>query len=328
MYSHPLRVAGNRQVLANILKELSFQDQSLSCVAFRRLLPEVASCSDELFFERLLWSRTKVANLRLNIVESPSPELSVERYTPDFSEFQELFPTKELTEKHPLRLLLRKPYEQQVSVVLQNKSPKSITVLAFHWIFPEAPDHSSIRKYASNSYHVELFRPVLPAGAKMLASPLSENVEESVLTHIKAGGGVIAGLFRSSRDPILPDDGEIGFVLDLVGFEDGEIAGPDPDRYGAKLQSRKHAAEFVARQIHRAEMEQRDPAPVLQALIELPRKRDDQHMAWVQKFARDYISPRELPKQELRLQRLENLLSPPKFFRKQDSQPPLGPVAP
>jgi hypothetical protein len=158
-----------------------------------------------------------VANLRLNILESPSPELSVERYSPDyFSEFQDLFPTKEFPETHPLRLLLRKPYEEQVSVVLQNKSPKSITVLAFHWIFPETPDHSSIRKYASNSYHVEVFRPVLAAGAKMLASPLSENAEESVLTHIKAGAGVIAGFFRSSRDPILPDDGEIGFVLDLV----------------------------------------------------------------------------------------------------------------
>jgi hypothetical protein len=276
-----------------------------------------------LFLERLLWSGTKVANLRLNILESPSPELSVERYSPDyFSEFQDLFPTKEFPETHPLRLLLRKPYEEQVSVVLQNKSPKSITVLAFHWIFPETPDHSSIRKYASNSYHVEVFRPVLAAGAKMLASPLSENAEESVLTHIKAGGGVIAGFFRSSRDPILPDDGEIGFVLDLVGFEDGEIAGPDPDRYAATVQGRKRAAEYVVRQISRAQSENRDPAPVLKALLELPLRKDDQFIASVKSFSREYLSPGDVPRQQLRLQRMENLPAPPRFFRKEGNEPP------
>jgi hypothetical protein len=112
--------------------------------------------------------------------------------------------------------------------------------------------------------------------------------------------------------------------VDLVGFEDGEIAGADPDRFAVKAQSQKRAADYVARQIHQAENDNRDPRPVLQALIELPHSRDDHFLAAVRSFAISYMMPTDFPSPEQRLRNLENLLSPPRFFRRQESSPSSG----
>jgi hypothetical protein len=46
-------------------------------------------------------------------------------------------------------------------------------------------------------------------------------------------------------------------------FEDGQIAGPDPDGYAFELLARRPAAEFIARQIRLADDEKRDVTPVL-----------------------------------------------------------------
>jgi len=172
-----------------------------------------------------------------------------------------------------------------------------------------------------------VFRPMIAAGEKVLVSALSESVQESLLAHVKAGGGTIGGSFCSSRDPELPEEGEIGFALDLVGFDDGEIAGPDPDRFAAKVSDRKRAAEYIARQIRQAENGSRDPRPVLQALIELPHRRDDHFLSAVQSFARDYMNIKDFPSPQQRLHNMENLLGPPRFFRKEGNQPPAAPSA-
>ena len=63
---------------------------------------------------------------------------------------------------------------------------------------------------------------------------------------------------------------ETAFELDLILFADGEVAGPDADRHLIELQSRKPAAEFVAKQIRRARDQGRDVEPVLSALAEIP----------------------------------------------------------
>jgi len=259
----------------------------------------------------------RVPNLQLNIAESPSADLSIEKYSPErFPEFQDLFAERDWEAKHPLQHLRRKPNEDQVSLVLKNTSSRDVTILAFRWKFPETPGRTSVRRHASSSYGVNVFRPIIAAGEKLLISPLSESVQESLLAHVKAGGGTIGVHFSSNRDPELPEEGEIGFALDLAGFDDGEIAGLDPDRYAAKVQGRKRAAEYVARQIRGAMDENRDPRPVLQALTELPHRRDDYFLSSVQWFARDYMRARDFPPPEIRLSNMETLLGPPRFFRK------------
>lgn len=266
-------------------------------------------------------------NLNLNLAESPSPEVVMEKYSAErFPEFQELFASSESEAKLPLQSLLRKPNEDQVSVVLHNRSAQDVTVVALRWIFPEATGKASVSKQALTSYGVNVFRPIIAAGEKLLASPLSGTVQESLMAHVKAGGGTIRTSIRSSRDPELPPEGEMGFALDLVAFADGEIAGADPDRFAVKVQSRKRAADYVARQIRQAENDNRDPRPVLQALIELPHGRDDHFLAAVRSFAISYMMPRHFPSPEQRLRNMENLLSPPRFFRRQDSRPPIGPA--
>jgi hypothetical protein len=50
--------------------------------------------------------------LQLKIAESPSAELSIEKYSPErFPEFQDLFAARDWDAKKPLEHLLRKPHE-------------------------------------------------------------------------------------------------------------------------------------------------------------------------------------------------------------------------
>jgi len=113
----------------------------------------------------------------------------------------------------------------------------------------------------------------------------------------------------------LPEGGEINFALDLVGFDDGEIAGPDPDRFAAKLQDQKRAAQYLARQVRLAKDEDRDPGPVLRALIELPRRREDHFLQVMQFFAR-YLLVGDFTSSQQRLSNIEKMLAAPRFFRK------------
>jgi hypothetical protein len=62
----------------------------------------------------------------------------------------------------------------------------------------------------------------------------------------------------------------VSFAIDLIAFGDGEIAGPDLENYVTKLESRKLATEFLAKQVRMAEAENRDVIPVLTALSEMP----------------------------------------------------------
>jgi hypothetical protein len=56
----------------------------------------------------------------------------------------------------------------------------------------------------------------------------------------------------------------------MLLFADGEISGLDISKFAAELQSRKPAAEFIAKQIRLARAEGRDVTPVLSALVEIP----------------------------------------------------------
>jgi hypothetical protein len=120
---------------------------------------------------------------------------------------------------------------------------------------------------------------------------------------------------------------EVTLEFDLIVFDDGEIAGPDPDRFAALLQCRKRAAEYVARQVRLAEAEGRDATPVISALAEIPhigRPGHGQYDPLVHltvEFAREYLrriqhltGGRDM--REVELRRLENRPELPRFYRR------------
>lgn len=113
---------------------------------------------------------------------------------------------------------------------------------------------------------------------------------------------------------LLPDIGELSFEIHLVVFDDGEIVGPDPDRFDRELRCRKLAAEFVAKRIRLAEAEGRDVTPVLSALASAPMMRGDHMARWISRYSREYLRPRS---RDGCLYRFENMPVLPRFYRKQ-----------
>ena len=156
----------------------------------------------------------------------------------------------------------------------------------------------------------------------MLINP-SGAINESLLEHVKRGGGNFgSGHSGGPRD--FYDSDAMVFSIDLVLFADGEIAGPDPDRYCAELRCRKPAAEFVAKQIRSADAEGRDPAPVLKALAEIPRDKNDVLVEWVHTYARQYLTAAASPNSQIErkagtLRHLESRPQLPRFYRRDDA---------
>lgn len=120
------------------------------------------------------------------------------------------------------------------------------------------------------------------------------------------------------------------FEIHLVVFIDGEIAGPDPDDFAIELQGRKRAADFVARQIRKAQAEGRDVTPVLTALVEAPvlgrlgRPEGDPLFHSVRHYARDYLHHMHrkiggVNLAEARLRHLENRPELPQFYPRSPS---------
>jgi hypothetical protein len=174
---------------------------------------------------------------------------------------------------------------------------------------------------------VDVYHPVLGRGDRKLISWSTTTVDESLLDHVLRGGGYICGTFYS---PHVNPVSSLRFELDFVLFMDGEIAGPDKDRYAVELQCRKPAAEFVAKHIRLAESESRDVTPVLSAIAEMPHienlrpAEENPLVYWVQKYAGDYlgtvrhnIGTVNSPQAELR--HLENRPILPKFHRRHSS---------
>lgn len=125
----------------------------------------------------------------------------------------------------------------------------------------------------------------------------------------------------------LSDLVEIRFEAHLIVFEDGEIAGPDPDNFDAELQGRKAATEFVAKQIRMAIAEGRDVTPVLTVLAEAPspgspgRPQGDPLFHSLRHYARDYLHYMHrrvvnVDMAEARLRHLENRPTVPHFYRR------------
>ena len=262
---------------------------------------------------------------RLNIVPSPSAEVSLTPYQEAlFPKFRQVF---DANESSPLFHLAREPQEASVAVVLENRSMKAITGLAYRWVTVDQSGRSQPRTCFGDSYMVEVYRAIAEPGSRHLITP-SGKLDEALIEHVLAGGGFIrAGTGSRSLDNIV----EMTFEVDFILFADGEICGSDPDRRVLELQCRKPAAEFVARQIRRAMEEHGDVEPVLSALAEIPcfgslhhlgRGPSDPRVLWIKRYAQDYLrkvkrGDDRINWAEAGLRHLENRPALPKFYRRQ-----------
>lgn len=253
----------------------------------------------------------------MHVTPSPWPDVIV---TP-FDEvrhpvFKKIFEPQ--PEDSPLRHLVRDPAEIPLTLVLENRSEKAITGLSYRWRKLDRSGKVRNHTVSSDSYRVDVFRAVVAPGLRHLIGP-SGSLDEAMLDYQHKG---------RNKGPQL-DVVEVTFEIDLIVFADGEIAGPDPDRFAALLQCRKRAAEFVARQVRLADAEGRDAIPVISALAEIPHLGRPGHGQYdplvhmTVEFAREYLRRvqhkiGELDIQEVELRRLENSPELPKFYRRQE----------
>jgi hypothetical protein len=264
--------------------------------------------------------------LRFNILPSPTPSIVLHRYEKVlFPVFNQLFENP--SPSSPLRHLARDPEEALAAVILENHSEKPITAWRFRWQFTDVSGQQRAGTISSDSYAVDVFRPIAEPASRHLIAP-SASVSEAFLKHILSGGGFLGGSIRSANT--LSNLTEVTFEIHLVVFVDGEIAGPDPDDFAAELQGRKCAAEFVAKQIRMAHAEGRDVTPVLSALAEAPsllsvgRPQGDPLFHSVRYYASDYLRHihrkiGNLDMAEAKLRHLEHRPTLPDFYRRSES---------
>jgi len=261
--------------------------------------------------------------MQLVIFPSPSPVVVVHRYnSAAFPTFAPLFET--IADSSPLHRFARDAEEAAFSIVLENRSEKTITAWRYQWARTSAAGDRRIHRFSGDSYGVDVFRPVAAARSRHLITP-SASVDEALLEKTRAGGGLIGRVSREKRS--WTDVVELTFEIQFLLFADGEIAGPDPDHYALELQCRKRGAEFIAKQIRLAEAEGRDVTPVLSALAEAPSlgglglAQGDPLFHWVRHYASDFLRSMhrklgEFDMSEAKLRHLENRPDLPKFYRR------------
>ena len=263
---------------------------------------------------------------RLQITSSPCPDIVITPFDEAlYPEFKQIFAPH--PESSPLRYFARDTAEIPLTIVLENRAGKAITGLSYRWRKLDRTGKVRNHTASSDSYFVDVFRPIAVPGSRHLIGP-SGRLDEATVHYAQAGGNFIGGKIRVTSPP-LPEVVEVTFEIDLIVFADGEIAGPDPDRFATLLQCRKPAAEFVARQVRLADAEGRDATPVISALAEIPHigRRGhgpyDPMVHMTVTFAREYLRRvqhkiGELDMREVELRRLENRPELPKFYRRQE----------
>jgi hypothetical protein len=263
--------------------------------------------------------------VRVNIHPSPSLNVVVAHYDERaFPKFRPLFETP--SESSPLHHLALDPKEAPFAVVLENRSLKAITGLSYRIVMTDDSGKQHTRRFVNDSYMTNTYRAIVEPASRQLITPLS-SLDECLMDHVLAGGGVITARFSGLTDRPLDGIVEMIFEIDFVLFEDGEIFGADPDRHVEDMLCRKPAAEFIAGQIRLAINEGRDVTPVLSALADIPRfgRREDRQgdplTHWIRQYAREYLRVKKgnigtFDSQEAALRRLEEGPTLPKFHRR------------
>ena len=217
---------------------------------------------------------------------------------------------------------MRANKEASVALILENRSEKPITAWRFQWVMTDTSGRQVTSTTCGDSYAADVFRPVADPDSRHLISP-SGCVSQTSVGRILEGGGLLGSVSTANRF----DSGlaEVTFEIHLIVFVDGEIAGPDPNRFAAELQGRKRAAEFVAKRIRMAQAEGSDVTPILTALAEAPSlgalgsPQCDPLFHSVQHYAREYLRHMHrkignVDMAEATLRSLENRPALPKFY--------------
>ena len=230
--------------------------------------------------------------------------------------------------KRRLESLAQPADEAEWAVVMENRADKDITALRYDWVMTGEDGNTRKHTVSSDSYMVDVYHPVLRVGDRKLICR-GVTVDESLLDHILGGGGSM-GAGSGNGPESLVGTMSLRLDIDMLLFADGEIAGPDTNRFAVELQSRKPAAEFVAKQIRLAQAENRDVTPVLSALAEIPciisrdQPTGDPRVHWTRHYAREYLHAAgrkigDVNMREAKLRHLENRPTLPGFYRGPDS---------
>ena len=266
-----------------------------------------------------------VVDVPFNVVPSPSEHVFITKCDgPVFPKFQQLFEVP--AEQSPLKSLALDPAESATALIIENRSGRAITAFCYRWTRTDASGKQRPHTFRFDSYIVDVYRPVIAAGARVLLTQ-SRIVSEQIIDHVGAGGGCIVGGTRARMSPE-PEIVNLTFQIDFVLFEDGEISGPDPNRYAVTLQCRKKAASFVAQQVRLAEAEGRDVTPLLLALVNMPHfgslhhEQGDRLVQLTQHYAKYYLDTVKRDPAtgvnwcEAALRHLESRPELPRFFRR------------
>jgi hypothetical protein len=254
------------------------------------------------------------------ISPSPTHQVVFSRYDAAlFPKFKSVF--EQVRDQGAFNLLAQPPEEAARALAMENRGDKDVTALRYDWVMTNSDGNVTKRTVSYDSYLLEEYHAVLPAKGRKLISRLGA-VDESLIDHVLAGGGVIAGSV-GSRDAMIGVTSLV-FTVDMLLFADGEVVGPDTGKFTVELRCRRRAAEFVAKQIRLAEAESRDVTPVLSALAEIPvtrnrlHRQDDFVTSWTRRYASEYLRALHHKNDFLRaatLRRLENHAMLPKYYR-------------
>jgi len=112
-----------------------------------------------------------------------------------------------------LRHLAQDPEAAETAVLIENHSEKDITALRYCWVFIDADGKERRKTTASDSYAVDVYRPVMEPGSRLLVTQIG-SVQEALIEHASAGGGFIAAGSISSLDYQVA--AEVEFQIDFI----------------------------------------------------------------------------------------------------------------
>jgi hypothetical protein len=135
----------------------------------------------------------------LTLIPSPSSQVPITLFDGTlFPKFKLVFEPQ--PEGSPLRYFAREPAEIPLSVVLENRSQKAITGLSYRWRKLDVSGKTHNHIACSDSYFVDVFRPVAAPGSRHLIGP-SGRLDEAMLDHAQAGGSFIWEQNRRDNAP-------------------------------------------------------------------------------------------------------------------------------
>jgi hypothetical protein len=123
-----------------------------------------------------------ILDVLFNVVPSPSEHVFIKKYDGSvFPKFQQLFEVP--PEQSPLKFLALDPTDSATALVIENRSGKAITAFCYRWIRGDASGKQRPHTFTSDSYMVDVYRPVMAAGANVLLTQSGIVNEQIKCTH-------------------------------------------------------------------------------------------------------------------------------------------------